>query len=142
MKKRNGYTQEEKRAYYANLRQEWATAKLAAEGNERIEKLRLHLLKMGVETPCLTNIALVLTQAEALGLDGLPYLDFKTYKAWQQAGFHVRKGEQSQVYTITWVGVSKTQQNADDGQDEVVEGKRWPKVTALFHTSQVEEAVA
>jgi len=67
-------------------------------------------------------------QLQKLGLDGLPYLHVKTYRDWQAAGRQVRKGEKSQISSLTFV-------------KQEVEGeptKSYPKMANLFHISQTD----
>jgi hypothetical protein len=59
---------------------------------------------------------------------GTPYIDFKTFKGWQSAGFKVKKGSKS-VYS----SVSFPRTKDKDGTE-----KSFPKVYYLFHFSQVE----
>lgn len=134
-RKRKQYTPEEKRAYYAKLHQEWREAKAAAQGNGEVEAIFKHLQKMNIPYLSLVNIQLVLMQAQALGFEGMPYVDFKTYEHWQKSGFQVRRGETSQVHTITWIG-----QDANE-DDEDSESYRFPKLTSLFHSSQVDPII-
>ena len=140
MGKRRQYSQEEKEAYFAQLRAQWAAAKLMAEGNEEIDQLYRHIIRQGVESASHANIVLVLQQAQAAGLDGLPYLDFKDYRGWRSSGFQVRRGETSQVHAITWIGSRDKQEEgeADDTQKQAK--RRWPKLVHLFHRSQVDPA--
>lgn len=134
-RKRKQYTPEEKRAYYQSLHQEWREAKEAAQGNGETEAIFKHLQKMKIDRLSLVNIQLVLMQAQALGLEGMPYIDFKTYKEWQRSGFQVRYGETAKVHTITWIG-------QDEDEDEEKEGYRFPKLTSLFHSSQVDPIIS
>lgn len=134
-RKRKQYTPEEKRAYFTKLHQEWREAKEAARGNGEVEAIFKHLQKMNLPHLSLVNIQLVLTQAQALNLEGIPYVDFKTYEHWQKSGYQVRRGEKSQIHTITWLGKDS------DEDDEDSESYRFPKLTSLFHSSQVDPII-
>lgn len=138
--KKKEYTQEEKQAYFAGLRAEWKKAKqLAAEGNEA-SAIYSQLAKMGLRDISLANCQLVFMQAQAAGFpaDSLPYVDFKTYQDWRKAGFQVRGGETSKVYSITWVGNEPKEGESDEAAKQ---RKCWPKVTYLFHISQCDEII-
>ncbi len=126
---------EQKREYYASLRQKWAEAKALAATDE-IGAVYTQLAEMGIGDISLYNVSLILMQAQALGLEGLPYLDFKTYDGWKGSGFQVKRGEKSPVFSLTWIGPK------GENGEEVSDGQRWPKLTHLFHTSQVEVMAA
>ena len=132
--KRKEFTPEQKREYYTGLRAQWSQAK-ALSATDEIGAVYAQLAEMGLGDISLYNVSLIFMQAQALGLDGLPYLDFKTYDGWKGAGFQVKRGEKSPVFSLTWIG-----QKSEDGE-EVADGARWPKMTHLFHTSQVEAMV-
>jgi hypothetical protein len=130
MTKRNEFTPEQKQAYYNGLRSKWAEAKALAATDE-IGAVYTQLREMGLGDISRYNVSLIFMQAKELGLDGLPYVDFKTYEHWRASGFQVRKGEKSPVFSLTWIG-----HKGEDGEE--ADGKRWPKMTYLFHSSQVE----
>ena len=134
MARRKQFTAEQKREHFTKIRQEWQAAKEAAQGNGEIETIFKHLKSLGIAQLSPVNIQLVLMQAEPLELDGLPYVDFKPYKHWQKSGFQVRQGEKSQVHTITWIG-------KDQDEDSEEEAYRFPKLTSLFHSSQVDPII-
>jgi len=71
------------------------------------------------------------------GLNGIPYLDAKTYGGWQDNGFQVRRGEKSTLSGITWVQVGGKE--ADKGAEtDGKDGFCFPKEYHLFHRSQVD----
>ena len=121
--KRNEFTPEQKREY---------TEAKALAATDEIGAVYIQLAEMGIGDISLYNVSLILMQAQVLGLDGLPYLDFKTYDGWKGMGFQVKRGEKSPVFSLTWIGAK-----GEDGE-EVSDGQRWPKLTHLFHSSQVE----
>ena len=123
------YTAEEKKRYYKNLREEWKKAKEIADVDEISAIINNHGLKISV-----SGYAFVSSQMKALGLDGIPYLDVKTYGGWKENGFRVRKGEKSQLHGLTWVDINKKQD--DDPEDN--KGYKMAKAYNLFHRSQVE----
>ncbi len=129
------FTPEQKREYYAGLRTKWAEAKALAATDE-IGAMYIQLAEMGIGDISLYNVSLILMQAQALGLEGIPYVDFKTYNSWKGSGFQVKRGETSPVFSLTWIGAK------DEDGEEVSDGQRWPKLTHLFHSSQVEAIVA
>ena len=135
MSRKNEFTPEQKREYFASLHNKWNAAKALAS-TDAMGAVYDQLHQMGIGDISLYNVSLILMQANALGLDGLPYVDFKTYEHWKATGFQVRKGEKSPVFSLTWVGAK-----GEDGE-EVADGARWPKMTYLFHSSQVEPIAA
>jgi len=126
------YTKEEKAVYYRALRERWNRVKNIANEDEIKAILMAHGLSFSIR-----SYFLVAQQMAALGLDGIPYVDTKTYKGWQENGFQVRKGEKSNIDGITWIAPS----GGEDTAEEVSEEKShyvFPKVYHLFHRSQVE----
>uniref|UniRef100_A0A6H2A4V2 N-terminal domain-containing protein n=1 Tax=viral metagenome TaxID=1070528 RepID=A0A6H2A4V2_9ZZZZ len=131
---RKNYTKSEKQAYFKGLRDRWQAAKKFAENGGAAEYQAI-IMNHGMNIS-LTGFTLVYHQMKALGLDGLPYLDAKTFRGWKDNGFRVRKGETSQISGITWIGINKT----DEDTDEVVDSYAIPKAYHLFHRSQVNAA--
>jgi len=87
----------------------------------------------------LRSYAYVAMQLRALGLEGVPYVDTKTFMSWKESGFIVKKGEKSQIDGITWIAINGKEAEApEDGGDEKARGYVMPKAYALFHRSQVE----
>lgn len=124
------FTPEQKKQHFTQLRQQWQQAKNLSQSDE-LAAIYSQLRNMGIGDISLYNVSLILMQAQQLGLQGLPYLDFKTYEGWRKVGYQVKRGEKSPVYSITWVGAS----NQEEGEESKV---RYPKLTHLFHSSQVE----
>ena len=123
-------TKTEKKQYFAGLRADWASAKkqLTAEKISAIEAIRrTHGLKVSN-----TGFFFVSLQMKAQGLDGIPYLDAKTYKGWAENGFQVKKGSKSTLSGVTWINVG--------GNDDDDDGYMLPKGYHLFHRSQVSAA--
>ena len=81
-----------------------------------------------------TGFAIIYSQMRQLGLDGLPYVDCKTFAGWKEAGFKVKKGEHSNLLGITWISAGKKE--SDDEGD----GYKFPKAYHLFHRTQVMDA--
>lgn len=133
--KRKEFTPEQKQAYFNEMRGKWTQAKELAATDE-MQAIYTQLREMGIGDISIYNVSLILMQAYSLGLEGLPYVDFKTYEHWQKAGFQVRRGEKSPVFSITWIGGKNT-----DDEGEKQDGRRYPKLTHLFHTSQVEAII-
>jgi hypothetical protein len=135
--RKSSYTPEQKQAYFSDLRKQYQAAKTAAAENGDVKKIYAHLQSLNITNLSAANIQLVLEQAAELGLDGVPYLDFKTYEHWKKSGYQVTKGEKSKVYTITWVS-AKNKSNENSSDSDEASGYRFPKLTHLFHSSQVE----
>lgn len=121
------------------LRAKWKTAKqLLTDGKIReidaaIATHGLNISRMGY--------MIVSMEMRSQGLEGIPYLDAKTYKGWKENGFQVRKGEKSTLGSITWVGVGgKDPVKRTDGSIEIEgdSGFIFPKSYNLFHRSQVD----
>ena len=129
---RKEFTPEQKREYFTGLRNQWQAAKALAAADDSIGAMYAQICQMGIGDISLYSCSLVFMQAKALGLDGLPYVDFKTYDGWRKCGFQVRSGETHKIISITWVGPKPKDGEEEDG------GFRYPKSTNLFHSSQVE----
>lgn len=127
---KKSFTPQQKKEHFTQLRRQWQQAKNLSQSDE-LAAVYSQLKGMGVGDISLYNVSLIFMQAREKGLEGLPYLDFKTYEGWKKSGFQVKRGEKSPVYSITWVG----SKGDEEGEDS---GVRWPKVTHLFHSSQVE----
>ncbi len=129
-------TPEEKKAYCKALRKRWSDAKKQlTEGEAKdidiIRKLHgMNISRMGYFFCAL--------QMKAQGLDGLPYVDCKTFKGWIDHGFQVRKGEQSTISGVTWVPVfgENDPETGEIGDIEFL----FPREYRLFHRSQVQAA--
>jgi len=126
-KRKMTYTKEEKQAYFKNLRESWKKSKALAD-NDQVAKAIYNEVGGNFSY---YSFYFTLTEMKNLGYDGLPYIDCKTYKGWRDAGFIVRKGEQSKLNGITWLEVG----DKEAGETDYV----IPKLYHLFHKSQVEE---
>lgn len=119
----------EKKAYFKALRARWTQAKelLTAGKIKAIDAIiATHGLKISN-----TGFMYVSLQMEQQGLDGLPYLDAKTFNGWIETGFRVRKGEKSTLDGVTWI-------NCTDTKDKE-KSYMMPKGYHLFHRSQVDD---
>lgn len=130
------YTKEERAAYYKRLRENWSAAKEVGNEDEIKAIMMQHGLNFSVRSYCY-----VAMQFRALGLDGIPYIDAKTFMGWKESGFMVRKGEKSQIDGITWIGVEGKEVDTPEG-NEKKGGYAMPKAYHLFHKSQVEPLAA
>lgn len=126
-----------KAEYMESLRSRWQEAKKLSETEKYLamfkecERVGLSVSKIG-----LTCCAL---QMEKQGLEGVPYIDAKTYNGWKISGFRVKHGEKSTLSGITWLTVAgKQQANEANVDDPATGGYIYPKAYALFHISQVE----
>lgn len=133
------HTAEEKRAYFQGLRDRWTANKAAANADNSAREL---YERVAAESPSgrvsFYSFYFTLSDMRKQGLDGLPYIDAKTFKSWRDAGFMVRKGEHSTLEGITWLEVG-----AGKGEDkEDGDGYLMPKAYALFHRSQVDAITA
>lgn len=131
------YTKEQKDAYFKKLRERWNMSKKLSE-NDQVARALYIESKSGISY---TSFYFVLLDMRNQGLDGLPYIDCKTYDGWLDAGFQVKKGQTVKIHGIAWKGI-KTKEN---GKTEMVNSKddddidyMFPKMYNLFHRSQVE----
>lgn len=124
------YTREQKKVYFAGLRAQWQAAKLTAN----IDEIKAIIQNFGLGISPI-SYAIVAGQMAAQGLDGLPYLDCKTYQGWVDNGFQVRKGEKSTIDGLTWREVeNKKSDNQKDDDDNYM----MPVAYHLFHRTQVD----
>jgi len=126
------FTPEEKKKYYQNLRLEWKLAKTFAEDPEVKNKYNILCKQSPGKTISSTSFAFILKGMEILGLDGLPYIDCKTFNGWKNSGFKVQKGETSKLKGIVWMSFK------DKKKEENVPESVYPKLYHLFHRTQVE----
>lgn len=126
------YTKEEKQAYFLKLRQQWKENKELAEKDTNARSKYEALVK---ESPnfrfSFYSYYFTLRDMQRLGYDGNPYIDTKTYKGWKEAGFQVKKGEESKINGMTWI---TSQKDEKEGENDFV----YPKMYNLFHRTQVE----
>jgi len=134
---RQEYTREEKAAYFKRLREAWARTKTLAE-QAPIKAAFYEAQKCSEKGFSCRGFAYVYMQMKEQGLSGLPYIDAKTFKGWQEAGFRVRKGVQSTLSGITWIRVGQHAVEGVEGATDDEGGFLMPKVYVLFHKSQVE----
>lgn len=129
------HSKQEKQAYNRELRTRWnAAKKLLTDG--KVAEIEAIIMTHGLNISS-TGFMIVSMDMKAQGLSGLPYLDAKTYKGWQENGFQVRKGEKATLGGITWIGVKRKE--AKPGKD-AKDGFVMPKEYKLFHRSQVDAA--
>mgnify|MGYP001569344376 FL=1 len=129
------YTPEQKREYYKSLRERWQSIKKAVD-EKKLGEIEAIIQEHGLDVSPY-SFAFTAAQMEALGYDGLPYLDCKTFQGWKERGFIVRRGERSKITGITWIGVGN--KSEDPGEREKSDsGFVMPKEYHLFHRSQVD----
>jgi hypothetical protein len=142
MKTKTRYTKEEKQAYFRGLRERWQAVKASITDDARTQ-INAVMAERGLNFS-VNSWVIIEQQMRAQGLDGLPYVDAKTFHGWRESGFMVRKGEKSTLSGITWIG---TGDGDDDGgahgeNGANGDGKKekfvFPKSYALFHRSQVD----
>jgi len=130
---RKEFTKEEKKEYYKGLRERWNAAKAFAGEDEIKAIISNHGLNISVRGYCF-----VAMQMKELNLDGLPYLDMKTFQGWKENGFIVQKGQKSQVTGLTWITADQKDREVDPGTDEKTHSFVMPKAYHLFHRTQVQ----
>jgi len=120
-------SKEEIKEYYKTLRERWAKAKELSETDQEAKAIYENLGK----DFSYTSFYFTLMDMKEQNLEGIPYIDCKTFKGWIENGYKVKKGEKSKLQGITWVGDKK-----GENEDDLF---IYPKVYYLFHKSQVEE---
>lgn len=123
------YTKEQKTEYFKALRQNWQKNKEASQ-NDADMKAKYEAIQAESPNFKISYMGFYFTamQMQAQNLEGIPYIDAKTFNGWREAGFKVKKGEHSKIDGITWIG----------NEDKDGEKTLYPKRYALFHKSQVE----
>jgi len=125
------HTQEEKKDYFKNLRAQWKANKEASEGDQKAKETYEAIRQEAGGSISYMSFYMVYSSMRALGLEGVPYVDTKTYNKWQEAGFVVKKGEKCKIKGISWIECKTKGQDSEDGY-------MLPKEYSLFHASQVE----
>lgn len=120
-------------AYFQSLRDRWQAIKDSATAGE-IDAATAAIATHGLQVSPWSYM-FTAASMRAQGLEGIPYLDTKTFQGWRAAGFMVRKGEKSTLSGITWVSVKGKDGAPDD------DGYMYPKEYHLFHRSQVDAIV-
>lgn len=131
------YTPEEIKQYYAEIRERWTIAKELSTSDKCraiLDQMALH----GITEVSPTSIMAVQMQLEELGLDGLPFVDVKTFQGWKEIGYVVRKGQKSILTGVSWKPTEKKNQETGE-TEETGRGRLLAKGYALFHRSQVEK---
>ena len=125
-------SKEQKQAEAKILRDRWNETKARATAGDisaAEAAIATHGLNISVNGFLVAAAAMA-----AAGLDGLPYLDAKTFQGWKGSGFMVRKGEKSFGSGITWVSCGE---KSDKATGETRSAFMFPRSYALFHRSQV-----
>jgi hypothetical protein len=127
------FTKEEKSVYFAGLRSRWNDAKSMSE--EEKQQAAAIMLVHGFNVSAV-GYYFVAAQMKAQGLEGIPYIDARTFQGWKECGFQVRRGEHSTLSGITWIkALTETESTEPEGEGK---GFVFPKEYHLFHLSQVE----
>ena len=127
------FSKEEKAEYFAGLRSRWNDAKSISE--EEKQQAAAIMLVHGFNVSAV-GYYFVASQMKAQNLEGIPYLDARTFQGWKECGFQVRRGEHSTISGITWIKAT----TGSEATEPDTEGKGFvfPKEYHLFHRSQVE----
>lgn len=96
------YTKQQKQEYFNKLRARWNVSKKLSENDETVKAL---YREVGLNFSY-TSFYFTLMDMRANGYDGIPYIDCKTYKKWEEAGFKVKKGEHSKIDGIVWLEIN------------------------------------
>ncbi len=130
------YTKEQKQAYFQSLRDRWQKCKEASEQDEDARSKWQAVNEQAGGKLSYTGFYFTLLEMKSQGLDGLPYVDAKTFDGWTSAGFKVIKGSKSTISGITWLEVDRDDVKGKTNGDN---NFMIPKMYHLFHRSQVEE---
>ena len=133
------HTQEEKKAYFQNLRTRWAESKKLATNDETAQALYKEAqasTKSGKFS--YWSFYFTLQDMKKEGFSGIPYIDCKTFQGWKESGFMVKKGEKSRIDGIVWLQFGSNGSVGNDIDPTEEETHVYPKLYHLFHTSQVE----
>ena len=117
--------------YFKKLRANWNEVK-AKLTEEKLTMVQAIMEQHNLEASP-TSFFYVQDQMEQLKLDGLPYIDAKTFNKWKECGYKVKKGEKSKLSAITWVQ-AKTKADKEEDREKFI----MPKQYHLFHKNQVE----
>lgn len=117
-----------------DLRQKWSEAKAKATSDE-LEAINQYI-KDNALTISPLSYYIVQCQMQSLDLEGIPYRDAKTFKAWKQAGYMVKKGQHHFGTGITWnIGTDDKDKEGNEKTRNVI----YPVAYHLFHRTQVEK---
>lgn len=120
-------TKAEVKKFYAGMRSQWKEAKELSLKMLPLQKKELEKIQKVLPAMSPMGYMFCKKQMENQGLNGLPWLDCKTFKGRKESGFVVKKWEHAKVHGLSRIAV----------WDEWKEF-RYPKVYNLFHSSQVE----
>ena len=129
-------TKEQKKAHSKELRERWNAAKKLSE--QKGHEIDAIIMSHGLDISR-TGFMMISMQMKHLGLEGLPYLDAKTYPGWKENGFQVQKGQSSCMSGVTWIkaGGKAGEPAAAAVAVDDKKGFMFPKEYKLFHRSQV-----
>ena len=128
-------TPEQKKEYMIGLRNRWTIAKKLFT-DKKAKAIDVIMATHGMNFSRMGFFFCQL-QMEKQGLEGIPYLDAKTYQGWFDSGFRVRKGEHSTLSGVSWVSVGGKDET---DTTEATDGFMFPREYHLFHRTQVEAA--
>ena len=115
-----------------DLRKKWQeTKKLLSE--EKITELQAVIREHGLSVSPYSYYY-TLIRMRKLNFDGIPYVDCKTLRGWNDIGFRVKKGQHSLIHGITWI--TPMYKDKDSGE-ETFSDYAFPKEYKLFHRTQV-----
>ena len=124
------YSKEERAEYFASLRARWTANKEKATADTDTAKVWEAINAEGGHKGSYFGFYWCYMSMKAQGLDGLPFVDCKTFNGWREAGFIVKKGEHAKIDGITWI--------MSDAKKDDEDTSMYPKMYKLFHKSQVE----
>lgn len=133
------HTKEERSAYFATLRDQWKASKVQAD-QDQDARAKWQAIRDNAPDGKMSYYGFFFCyqSMKAAGLDGLPYVDAKTFNGWKASGFIVKKGQRSLISGITWISPKTKEADGTVSEDD---SYCYPKAYALFHRSQVMENV-
>lgn len=132
--RKESFTKEQKQAYFKALRERWSANKASSEQDTDAKARYEAILAEGLYKGGYASFYFTYSQMQEQKLDGLPYVDAKTFNGWKEKGFMVTKGAKSTLVGIVW----KKFMTSDKQDDEDAKEYMYPKEYHLFHRSQVE----
>jgi len=125
------YSKEDKKRYFEGLRKAWQEAKEKSAQDVDVQTKWQAINEQAGGKLSYVGFYFTYMSMQAQGLEGLPYVDAKTFEGWKNNGFMVKKGEHSTLSGITWIAVNPGE--SPENYDYLL-----PKEYHLFHRTQVE----
>lgn len=131
----NTYTKEQKNQYFQSLRNRWKESKILADNDEKTKAIYQEVINTTTAGRfSYYSFYFTLLDMQRENLEGLPYIDCKTFKGWVESGYKVKKGEKSKIDGLVWLHPKSKDENGEEVENEDL---LYPKLYHLFHKTQV-----